>query len=123
MYTTRLSLFAATEYLVLAVPAQAADPSTQSTQQGSQDTSTAMHHDMMSGMKDMHAMKPTGDADADFAHMMEHHHAQAVKMTQTYLRGAKDPALKAWAQESLKSQQQELDELRKIRPASGKTGS
>ena len=123
MYTTRLSLFAATAFLVLAVPAQAADPSTQSTQQGSQDTSTAMHHDMMSGMKDMHAMKPTGDADADFAHMMEHHHAQAVKTTQTYLRGAKDPALKAWAQKTLKSQQQELDELRKIWPSSGKTGS
>jgi uncharacterized protein (DUF305 family) len=123
MYTLRFSLLAATAFLALAVPAQAADPSTQSTGQGSQDTSTAMHHDMMSGMKEMHGMKPTGDADADFAHMMEHHHAQAVKMTQTYLRGAKDPALKAWAQKSLKSQQQELDELKKIRPDSKKAGS
>jgi uncharacterized protein (DUF305 family) len=123
MYTTRFPVLAATAFLALAGPAQAADPSTQSAAQGSQDTSTSLHHDMMSGMKDMHAMKPTGDADADFAHMMEHHHAQAVKMTQTYLRGAKDPALKAWAQKSLKSQQQELDELRKIRPAAGKTGS
>ena len=122
MYTTR-PLLAAMAILAFAGPTLAADPSTQSTAQGSHDTSTAMHHEMMSGMKDMHGMKPTGDADAYFAHMMEHHHAQAVKMTQTYLRGAKDPALKAWAQKSLKSQQQELDELRKIRPASGKTGS
>lgn len=122
MHPTRFTLIATAALLALTGPAQAADPATPSTEQGSKNTSTAMHHEMMSGMKEMHAMKPTGDADADFAHMMDHHHAQAVKMTQTYLRGAKDPELKAWAEKTLKSQQQELDELRKIRPASAKPG-
>ncbi len=113
----RLHISAAAAALALSTLAQAADPPTTSStseMQAPQSTSMAMHHDMMSGMKEMHGMKPTGDADKDFAHMMEHHHAQAVKMTQTYLKGAKNPQLKAWAEKSLKSQQQELDELKKI---------
>ena len=65
----------------------------------------SMHQEMMSGMQEMRGMEPTGDADKDFAHMMEHHHAQAVKMTQTYLKGAKNAQLKAWAEKSLQSQQ------------------
>ena len=79
-------------------------------------TSKQLRDDMMSGMMKMHEMKPTGDADKDFAHMMEHHHEQAVKMTQTYLKGAKDPQLKAWAEKSLQNQQKELAELQKIAP-------
>ena len=81
---------------------------------GRDSTSMRMHEVMMDGMKEMHSMRPTGDADRDFARMMEHHHAQAVKMTQAYLKGAKDPELKSWAQKSLDSQQKELKELRAL---------
>jgi uncharacterized protein (DUF305 family) len=85
----------------------------------SDPASMKMHQVMMDGMKDMHSMKPTGDADKDFATMMEHHHAQAVKMTQAYLQGAKDPKLKAWAQKTLDSQRKELKELRALDVTSG----
>jgi hypothetical protein len=78
------------------------------------DASMQMHKAMMDGMTEMHGMKPTGNPDKDFAHMMEHHHAQAVKMTESYLKGAKDPQLKAWAEKTLRSQQQELEDLRKL---------
>jgi uncharacterized protein (DUF305 family) len=80
----------------------------------STSASTQMHAAMMDGMKEMHSMQPSGDADKDFAAMMEHHHAQAVKMTQAYLKGAKDQRLKAWAQKTLDSQQKELKELRAL---------
>lgn len=80
--------------------------------------SKQMHHTMMQGMKEMQSMPPSGDPDQDFATMMEHHHAQAVKMTQAYLKDAKDPQLKAWAQKSLNSQKQELQELQSLDVAS-----
>jgi uncharacterized protein (DUF305 family) len=80
----------------------------------SKSASTQMHQTMMDGMKAMHSMQPTGDADKDFAMMMEHHHAQAVKMTQAYLKAAKDQRLKTWAQKTLDGQQKELKELRAL---------
>jgi uncharacterized protein (DUF305 family) len=76
-----------------------------------------MHQAMQDSMKEMHALQPTGDPDRDFAAMMEHHHKQAVKMTQAYLKGAKDPKLTSWAQKSLQSQQKELEELRALKMA------
>jgi uncharacterized protein (DUF305 family) len=123
---TRLPAITAAAALVLACSAQAADPSSSpstTSAQDSQSTSMAMHHDMMSGMKEMHGMKPTGDADKDFAHMMEHHHAQAVKMTETYLKGAKNAQLKAWAEKSVKNQQKEIDELKNIQKTMGPSAS
>jgi uncharacterized protein (DUF305 family) len=41
----------------------------------STSASMQMHAAMMDGMKEMHSMQPSGDADKDFAAMMEHHHA------------------------------------------------
>lgn len=81
---------------------------------GGESVSMQMHQVMMEGMKDMRSMQQTGDADRDFATMMKHHHAQAVKMTQAYLKGARDPKLKAWAQKSLNSQRRELQELQSL---------
>jgi uncharacterized protein (DUF305 family) len=78
---------------------------------GGTSASMQMHQVMMDGMKQMQSMQPSGDVDQDYAKMIEKHHAQAVRMTQAYLKGAKDPKLKAWAQKSLESQQQELEQL------------
>ena len=84
--------------------------------QSSTAASKALHAEMMSGMGAMHQMKPSGDVDKDFAHMMQHHHQQAVRMTQAYLKGAQYPRLKAWAQKSMEGQQHELEELKRISP-------
>lgn len=78
-----------------------------------------MHRAMMDGMEEMRSIRTTGDADQDFATMMEHHHAQAVKLTQVYLKGGRDPKLRSWAQKSLDSQQKELSELRALNVAGG----
>ena len=96
-----------------------ADSSGVASSSGKDSTSMRMHEAMMDGMKEMHSMRPTGDADKDFARMMEHHHAQAVKMTEAYLKGAKDPKLMSWARKSLDSQQKELKELRALDVAGG----
>ncbi len=123
--STRISLGVLLSALAFASVA-IADPANTSSTTATQDskaTSTAMHHDMMTGMQEMHGMKPTGDADRDFAHMMEHHHAPAVQMTQTYLKGAKNAQLRTWADKSLKNQQKELDELKKIQASMGSAAS
>jgi uncharacterized protein (DUF305 family) len=86
---------------------------------GADSASVQMHHQMMDGMKQMQSMQPSGDIDRDYAKMIEQHHAQAVKMTQAYLKGAKDPQLKSWAQKSLDSQQKELKELRAMNVTGG----
>ena len=117
-----------TTLLCTATAALAADPPAQdphaghATSSGSSAATSAngasaskqMHHTMMQGMEKMQSMQPSGDPDKDFATMMEHHHTQAVKMTQAYLTDAKNPQLKAWAQKSLKSQKKELQELQSL---------
>ena len=70
---------------------------------GGDSASKQLQQAMAQGMDEMNAMRLTGDADRDFAMMMAHHHAQAVKMAQAYLAGAKDARLRAWAQKSLGS--------------------
>lgn len=98
--------------------AQASAPSG-STGQGSSamhlggSASMDMHAGMMRGMDAMQQMKPTGDADRDFATMMKMHHQQAVEMSQTYLKQAKSPELKKMAQKIVRDQQKEIGQFDK----------
>lgn len=72
-----------------------------------------MHGTMMRGMEAMQQMKPTGDADRDFATMMKMHHQQAVEMSQAYLKQAKSPELKKMAQKIVQDQQKEIAQFDK----------
>ncbi|WP_232539919.1 DUF305 domain-containing protein [Azohydromonas aeria] len=72
-----------------------------------------MHGAMMQGMESMRQMKPTGDADRDFAAMMKMHHQQAVEMSQAYLQQAKSPELRQMAQKIIRDQQKEIAQLDK----------
>ena len=78
------------------------------------DTSTGnnammdMHNAMTGMMEQMKGMKPTGDADYDFAMMMKHHHEGAVKMAQAELSGGTDADIKAKAEKIIDDQQKEI---------------
>jgi uncharacterized protein (DUF305 family) len=52
---------------------------------------------------------PSGDADADFVHMMLPHHRAAIDMAKTQLLYGKDPQMRRMAQEIITDQQSEID--------------
>ena len=63
---------------------------------------------MMAGM----AIKPTGDADADFAALMIPHHQGAIDMALAELRHGHNEQLRRIAQEIIVDQQQEIAAMR-----------
>lgn len=75
---------------------------------GGQNHMKAMHDAMDNSMQQMHSMKPTGDADYDFAMMMKHHHQGAIDMAKSEVAGGTDEAMKAMAQKMIDEQQKEI---------------
>jgi uncharacterized protein (DUF305 family) len=63
---------------------------------------------MMTGMQ----IKPSGDADQDFAAMMIPHHRGAMEMAQAELRHGHNEQLRRIAQEIIVDQQQEIGAMR-----------
>lgn len=76
-------------------------------QSGADHHMKSMHEAMNSMMAQMQGMKPTGDADYDFAMMMKHHHQGAIDMARTEIAGGKDEQLKRMAQKAIDEQQKE----------------
>ena len=70
-----------------------------------------MSQSMMSGMKQMQEMKPSGNTDKDFAMMMKMHHQQALGMAQIQLEHGKSPELKAMAKKIITAQKKEIAEF------------
>lgn len=70
-----------------------------------------MRQSMMNGMKDMEAMKVTGDTDFDFAMMMKKHHQSALDMANVELRLGKDPKIRNMAKGIIASQTKEIKEF------------
>ena len=75
--------------------------------QGSEE----LNKSMMSGMKSMQDMKPSGDTDKDFAMMMRMHHQQALDMAQIEIERGKSPAMKAMARKIIAAQKKEIGEF------------
>lgn len=70
-----------------------------------------MHKSMMKGMKDMEAMRASGDTDHDFAMMMKMHHQSALDMANVQLRDGKDSKMRSMAKGIIKSQEKEIKEF------------
>jgi uncharacterized protein (DUF305 family) len=67
-----------------------------------------MHKSMMKGMKDMGAMKSSGNVDHDFATMMKMHHQSALDMAEVELHKGKDPTMRSMAKGIIASQKKEI---------------
>ena len=65
-------------------------------------------------MAKMDAMKPKGNTDHDFAHMMLEHHRGAVAMADIELRDGKDATMRQMAEKIKADQQQEIGEMEPI---------
>ena len=78
---------------------------------GAAGPSMDMHESMMKGMKEMQAMKPTGNVDHDFAIMMRHHHMQGIRMAEYELKHGKDAKMREMAQKIIGSQSKEIAEF------------
>ena len=68
--------------------------------------------DMKPMMTDMHdkmmGMKPTGDADVDFATMMRMHHQGAITMAEAQLQNGKDAQMRTMAKNIIRDQKKEM---------------
>ncbi|MCB2380301.1 DUF305 domain-containing protein [Hymenobacter sp. BT635] len=62
-------------------------------------------------MQKMHASKPKGNTDHDFAHHMLEHHKGAVVMADIQLRDGKDATMRQMAEKIKADQQKEIAEL------------
>ena len=67
-----------------------------------------MHKAMMKGMKDMEAIKSSGNIDHDFAVMMKMHHQSALDMAEVELQQGKDPKMRSMAKKIIESQKKEI---------------
>ena len=65
-------------------------------------------------MSDMHAMKPTGNPDKDFAIMMIAHHQGAIDMAKLELAQGKDPEIRKMAESIAAAQGQEIAAMKKL---------
>jgi uncharacterized protein (DUF305 family) len=63
-------------------------------------------------MMDAMNMKPSGDADKDFAMMMIPHHQGAIEMAKIELEYGKDPTLKKMAKKIIDAQEKEIKEFK-----------
>ena len=72
---------------------------------------TGMMGGMDNMMKDMHAMKMTGNVDHDFAMMMKSHHQGAIDMAKAEISSGKDETLKQMAQKIIDEQESEINEF------------
>ncbi|GAB3840866.1 DUF305 domain-containing protein [Hymenobacter jeollabukensis] len=112
-------------------PAESAETSTQpaaatdnaSGDMAGMDHSTMNHGETSGGpmmmamnnmMQQMHATKPKGNTDHDFAHMMMDHHRGAVEMAAVELRDGKDAMLRQMAEKISADQKKEIQELEQI---------
>lgn len=67
---------------------------------------------MMGMHRGMEAHPMTGDADRDFMAMMIPHHQAAINMAKAELQYGKNAKLRAMAQNIIKTQQAEIDQMR-----------
>ncbi len=68
--------------------------------------SLGMHNDMMAGVM-------SSDPDVAFAKGMIAHHQGAIQMSETQLKFGKDPEMRKLAEDIIKAQQPEIDQMQK----------
>lgn len=88
-------------------PARASSPGTSTAATGS------LTGAMAKMMQQMNALKPIGNTDHDFSHLMIAHHQGAIDMSEIELRDGKDATLKAMAEKIIADQKKEQSDFDK----------
>ena len=87
----------------------------QTMQMGGHGSLSPASQELMAGMKTMHDDMMAGvmssDPDVAFAKGMIAHHQGAIKMSETQLKFGKDPEMRKLAEEIIKAQQPEIDQM------------
>lgn len=100
--------------LMLSLPAISAE---HSEMKMSDISSSASSQEYMSGMKGMHdkmmAAVKESDPDKAFAKGMVAHHEGAIAMAETELKYGKDPEMRKLAQDIIKAQKGEIEQMNK----------
>ena len=100
--------------IITSMSAFAADQTMQMGDHGSlSPASQELVTDMMSMHDDMMAGGMSSDPDVAFAKGMIAHHQGAIKMSQTQLKFGKDPEMRKLAEDIIKAQQPEIDQMQK----------
>ncbi|WP_308111852.1 CopM family metallochaperone [Neisseria subflava] len=90
-------------------------------------TDSAMQQELMQGMnqmnQDMMAAAQYKDPDVAFAAGMLPHHIGAVKMAEVELKYGKDPEMRKLAEDIIKAQQAEIEQMQKWLKAHNKKSS
>ena len=85
------------------------------------DNYVTEQNDIMNKMQEgMDKVQDTGNATLDFLYGMIPHHESAVEMSKSYLKYAKekkDPAFKEMAEEIIKTQEEEIEEMMEMAKA------
>ena len=97
--------------------------STHDNHAGAENHMKNMHDAMNNMMSQMQTMKPSGDADYDFAMMMKHHHQGAIDMAKSEIAGGTDTTLKQKAEKMISEQQSEIATLDKVLQSGSPTGT
>ncbi|SCC66837.1 CopM family metallochaperone [Kosakonia oryziphila] len=100
--------------LILSLPAISAE---HSEMKMTDMTSSASSQEYMAGMTDMHEKMMTAvkesDPDKAFAKGMIAHHEGAIAMAETELKYGKDPEMRKLAQNIIKAQKGEIEQMNK----------
>ena len=108
--------------LMLSLPAISAEHSEMkmsdiSSSASSSSSSSSSSQEYMSGMKGMHdkmmAAVKESDPDKAFAKGMVAHHEGAIAMAETELKYGKDPKMRKLAQDIIKAQKGEIEQMNK----------
>lgn len=80
--------------------------------QDSKPTDFSVHEQLSKVMEESHkkieGMSSMGDADMDFAQMMEAHHKAGIEMAKLQLKNGDDPKIKKMAQKMINEQTKEI---------------
>jgi uncharacterized protein (DUF305 family) len=87
----------------------------QAAETGISEGSRELHQSMNAGMEKMHALKMSGNTDADYVSMMIEHHRQAIAMSRAAVEHGSNADIKTKAREIIAVSEKDIGDLEKMK--------